>query len=160
MEFAEQGSCGFPCCLYGSCGGGTHEVLEFGEDLFDWVEIRTVGRQEEELCSGPADGLSNRLSLVRAEIVHDDDVAGRERGNENLLDIGCEASSVDGAVEHAGRIDAVAAQRRDRVSVFQWPCGTLACSLWPRGAQPRIGAMLVLAQVSSMNTSRRGSRRP
>jgi hypothetical protein len=28
----------------------------------------------------------------------------------------------------------------------------------PRGPQPRSGAMLVLIQVSSMNTSRRGSR--
>jgi hypothetical protein len=32
--------------------------------------------------------------------------------------------------------------------VFQWPCGTLAGSLMPRGAQPRSGVMLVLVQVS------------
>ena len=41
--------------------------------------------------------------------------------------------------------------------VFQWPCGTLAFSLWPRGAHPLSGAMLVLVQVSSMKTSRDGS---
>lgn len=41
-------------------------------------------------------------------------VAGRKRRHENLLDIGCEASPVDRAVEHAPRIDPVAAQRSDQ----------------------------------------------
>ena len=34
--------------------------------------------------------------------------------------------------------------------VFQWPCGAVALSLWSRGAHPRKGALLVLAQVSSI----------
>ena len=38
--------------------------------------------------------------------------------------------------------------------------GTLATSFSPRGAQPRSLVMLVLAQVSSMKTSRAGSSRP
>jgi len=33
-----------------------------------------------------------------------------------------------------------------KVVVFQWPCGTLAVSLTPRGAHPRSGAILVLVQ--------------
>src|SRR5260221_7289459 len=33
----------------------------------------------------------------------------------------------------------------------------MALIRWPRGAQPRSGAMLVFVQVSSMNTSREGS---
>src|SRR5271167_4666175 len=41
--------------------------------------------------------------------------------------------------------------------VFQWPWGTLATSLSPRGAHPRSGSMLVLVQVSSMKTRRSGS---
>ena len=36
--------------------------------------------------------------------------------------------------------------------VFQWPCGTEAFRRSPRGAQALSGAMLVLVQVSSMNT--------
>ena len=44
--------------------------------------------------------------------------------------------------------------------VHTCPCGTLASSLCPRGAQPRRRVMLVLAQVSSMKTSRAGSSRP
>lgn len=33
------------------------------EDLFDWIEIKVVGRQENSLASGPADGLSHWLLL-------------------------------------------------------------------------------------------------
>jgi hypothetical protein len=41
-----------------------------------------------------------------------------------------------------------------KVVVSEWPCGTLAVSLLPRGARPRKLAMLVLVQVSSMKTKR------
>src|SRR3546814_11704583 len=41
-----------------------------------------------------------------------------------------------------------------KVMVRQWPYGTLALSRRPRGAQPLSGAMLVLAQVSSIKTRR------
>ena len=44
-----------------------------------------------------------------------------------------------------------------KVSVFQCPCGTLSISASPRVAQPWVRVMLVLAQVSSMNTIRLGS---
>ena len=40
--------------------------------------------------------------------------------------------------------------------VRQWPYGTLALSRRPRAAQPRSGAMFVLAQVSSMKTEASG----
>jgi hypothetical protein len=46
-----------------------------------------------------------------------------------------------------------------KVSVFQCPCGTLASSGVPRGLQPRVRVMLVLAQVSSTKTRRAGSNR-
>ena len=46
-----------------------------------------------------------------------------------------------------------------KVSVFQCPCGTLAISGVPRGLQPRVRVMLVLAQVSSTKTKRAGSNR-
>ena len=42
------------------------------------------------------------------------------------------------------------------VLVCQCPCGTAATRRWPRGLRPRNRAMLVLAQVSSMKTSRAG----
>jgi len=44
-----------------------------------------------------------------------------------------------------------------KVSVFQWPCGTLAIKRSPRGHHPRIGVMFVLAQVSSTKIKREAS---
>jgi hypothetical protein len=45
------------------------------------------------------------------------------------------------------------------VSVRQRPCGTLATSRALRRQRPWLRVMLVLAQVSSINTRRRGSSR-
>ena len=52
------------------------------------------------------------MTLVAAEIVHDDDVAGAERRHQKLFDISAKAEPIDRPVEDAGRIDAVAAQGR------------------------------------------------
>ena len=47
-----------------------------------------------------------------------------------------------------------------KVIVFQWPCGTWSTSRSPRAQRPCSRTILVLAEVSSMNTSRAGSNRP
>src|SRR5436305_3184256 len=44
-----------------------------------------------------------------------------------------------------------------KVSVRQWPCGVKLRTRSPFGPHPRRGAMLVLIQVSSIKTRRRGS---
>jgi hypothetical protein len=49
---------------------------------------------------------------MAAEIIDDDDVAGLQRGNEYLLDIGKEALAVNGTIDHARRVEPVAAQSR------------------------------------------------
>jgi hypothetical protein len=90
--------------------GLSQQSLEFGEDLLDRIEVGRVFRQEHEARPDGSDGLSHRLSLVGAEIVEDDDVARLEGGREELFDIGAKAFAVNGAVEQAGRIDAVIAQ--------------------------------------------------
>jgi hypothetical protein len=48
---------------------------------------------------------------VRAEIIHDNDIARPQRRQQELLDIGPEALAVDRAVDDAGRRDAIVAQR-------------------------------------------------
>ena len=50
---------------------------------------------------------------MRAEVVHDDDVAGLQRRHQELLHIGPEALAVDRAVDDAGGRDAIVAQRRE-----------------------------------------------
>src|SRR5271156_4345938 len=47
-----------------------------------------------------------------------------------------------------------------KVMVFQWPCGTRPTNRSPRAHRPLSRAILVLAAVSSMKTSRAGSNMP
>ena len=54
------------------------------EGLFDWIEVPRIGRQEEELGFGGADGGANGAAFVTSEVVHDDNVARREDREENL----------------------------------------------------------------------------
>ena len=55
-------------------------VLSLAKTCLDRVEVGRITRQEEQLGAGAADQLANRLALVAAEVVHDDDVAGAEGG--------------------------------------------------------------------------------
>ena len=48
---------------------------------------------------------------MTAEIVHHDDVAGVQRGKQQLLDVAQEALAVDWAVDELRRFDPVVAQR-------------------------------------------------
>jgi len=92
-------------------GGFAQQGLEFGKDLLDRIEVWAVGRQEEELGAGGANGAAYRLAFVAAEIVDDDDIAGFECWNKNLFDVSQEAFAVDRPIDHAGSINAVVPQR-------------------------------------------------
>jgi hypothetical protein len=54
------------------------------------TQIRAVGREEEEMRPGLADGRAGRRALVHAEVVEHDDVAWAERRRQRLLDPGPE----------------------------------------------------------------------
>jgi hypothetical protein len=94
--------------------GFAQQGFHFGEGLLDWIEVWRVGGQEEELGLGGADRCTNGAALMAAEVVHDDDVARREDGQENLLDISVEARAIDWSVDDAGRSEPVATQRRQK----------------------------------------------
>src|SRR5205807_2226273 len=49
--------------------------FEFGEGLFDGVEIGAVGRQERQAAAAGFDALAHRGGLVHIELVHHDDLA-------------------------------------------------------------------------------------
>src|SRR3954470_16870730 len=49
-----------------------------------WIEVGTVGRQEQQLGAGRLDGLAHRMALVARQVIDDDDVARRERRHEDL----------------------------------------------------------------------------
>src|SRR6185437_13206684 len=110
-EAGQQGSDAPPGSLDGSLSCLSEQSFELCKGLFDRIEVGAIRRQEEQLCAGSADGPPDGLSLVAAEIVDNDDVAGPERGHQELLDISQEAFAVDRPVDHAGSIDAIMAQR-------------------------------------------------
>jgi hypothetical protein len=69
-------------------------------------------------------------ALVAGEVVHDDDVARRQLGHQDLGDIGLEPVAVDGAIAHHGRNHPAGAQACDQR-------GGLAVAVGEAHAQPR-----------------------
>lgn len=108
QEYADA----LPSCFDGSLGGLSQQRFELGEDLLDWIEIWTVGRQEEELGAGGTDGAANGFCFMAAKIVDDDDVARLERWDENLFDVSQEAFAIDWPVDDARSLNPIAAQSR------------------------------------------------
>jgi hypothetical protein len=58
-----------------AAGLGAQMGLELGEDHFDWIEIWTIGRQEQDPCAPGANGLVSGRAFMGRQVVHDDDVA-------------------------------------------------------------------------------------
>lgn len=97
----------------GSFSGLTEQVFELGEHLLDGVQIRGVGRQEDQLRACLADGASYLGAFVAAQIVHNDDVACLKSWTQNLLHPCEHAVTVDGLIEHERGIDPIVTQRGD-----------------------------------------------
>ena len=89
------------------------ERLQFGDGEFDRIEVGTVGRKKPELRADVFDRGAHRRLFVHGEVVEHHDIAGTERGREDLLDIGEKAGIVDGPVEDGGRGEPVEPERRD-----------------------------------------------
>jgi hypothetical protein len=109
-EVADAAPGGFDCAGVGFA----HQGLQLGKDLFVRIEVGRVAGQEEQLGAGGADQAAHGVALVAAEIIHDDNVARAQGGDQELLDIGAKAGAVDRPVDDAGRGDAVVAQRRQK----------------------------------------------
>src|SRR4029077_13491362 len=85
-------------------------MFQFGEDLFDGVEVGGIGRQEQKPGSASPDGAAHCLALVATEIIEDDDVARLQRWSQNLIDIGPEALAVDWTIENPRGLDTITPQ--------------------------------------------------
>jgi len=96
-------------------------MLELGEDLRDRVEIGAGSGQEDQMSANGADGGSGRLALVRAKIVQDHDISLCERGDEQLVDIGCQEIAVDRFIDHPWRIDTIMTKCGDEGQRFPVP---------------------------------------
>ena len=90
--------------------------------------------------------MANGLSLVAAEIVHDDDVARPQAGDEDLLDIKTEALAVDRAVDQPRGISGRRWRDRppagsfgDPIRCFQWVTEAIMNIADDLGSRERIG---------------------
>jgi hypothetical protein len=139
--------------------GRSHPVLHLCEHLLNRIEIGRIGREEREFGAGVADRRADRPGAVASQVVEDDDVAWPQCRQQELFDVGAKDRSVDRAIDDARcgqSIEPEGCKKGQRVPA------SIGCKATRRaflGPQPRIGAMLVLIQVSSMNTRRAGSRR-
>lgn len=88
-------------------------MFNLGESLFDRIEVGRVWRQIPEPRTGCSDYFADGLRLVGAEIIHNDDVAWFEDGQELLFDIGAEAPTIDRSVEDARSGELIVAQRTE-----------------------------------------------
>jgi hypothetical protein len=88
-------------CIDRSGGGLSQQSFEFGEELFDRIEVGAIGRQVAQLCTGGFDGFADAGDFVAGEIVHHDNIAVPQDRNDELLDIGTEARTIHRSIEHA-----------------------------------------------------------
>ena len=106
-----------------SGSGRPEKRLEFGERLFDRIEVGTVGRQKPDVR---ADGFNRGADLqlfVHREVIEDDDIAGAERRHQDLFDVGEKAHIVDGAIEYRRGAEPLDRQRGDHRRRFPMTTG-------------------------------------
>lgn len=109
-EEFEAGGDDSPEAPDGTCGGFAQDRLEFGKELFDWIEIRTVGWKVDEGCAAGLDCLADARDLMNADVVHDDDIDTFKGRGEYLFDIGFEARAVHWSIQQQRRGDTMVAQ--------------------------------------------------
>jgi hypothetical protein len=90
----------------------SQQRFELRKELFDGTEVWALGWRIAQRLAGGLDHLPDASYLVTAQIVYDDDIAGR-RVTQALLDKGEEALALHGAIENIRRGDLVAPQGGD-----------------------------------------------
>lgn len=128
LEVIEQCSDAPPGCLDGSLVGFSDEGLELGKHHLDGVEVRAVGRQEQQARTDIADGLPGFLSLVASQIVEDDDVALCQGWDQCLLHPSGEGRPIDRAIQNQGCDDTVVpqpGQKSQRLPMAMWDLGQI-----------------------------------
>lgn len=100
MEEIEQFADPLPELVAVSFSGFSQQRLEFCKSHLDWVQVRRVRRQEQQPGPGIADGGLDISVLVARQIVHDDEIAGLQLGDEKLPYILGEDDAVHRSVYH------------------------------------------------------------
>ena len=110
--------------------------LEFGESHFDWIEVGAVGRQEQQPGAGGADCGVCCWAFVAAEIIHNDNVARPENGDELRLHPGLEDGAVHGRIDDEGCDETIALEACNERLGFPVAEGSLGVKPVCSGAAP------------------------
>ena len=94
----------------GSFVGFAEQGLELGKHHLDRVQVRAVGWQEQQVRTGISYRPTHGNVFVAAQVVEHDDVARPQGWQKELRHPRQEQTAVDGAVEHAGRNQAIGPQ--------------------------------------------------
>ena len=110
-------------------------LFDFGPHHLDRIEIGTVGRQEEQLCSAFFDQVPSLLITMSTEIIADDQIAWLQGRTKDLSDIFSEDQRVCRAFNYQASRLAVETDRAQHcrsVPLSAWgmvmKSGTSACS--------------------------------
>ena len=88
--------------------------LQLGEGLLDRVHVGAVGRQIAQFGAGGLDEFFDSRPFMGGQIVHDDDIARRERWDETCFHPFLEESGVDRPIEDLLRFKPAQAQAGDK----------------------------------------------
>lgn len=102
-----------PESIHGSEGGFSQQGLALGKELLDGSRIGRARRQIAQLCPCRFDGFAYASHFVTAQVVGNDDVAGPERGTEEIPDVGQKRCPIHRAIHERSR-QAVMAQSGER----------------------------------------------
>lgn len=129
-------------------------ALSFAKAISNGIEVRAIGRQEQEPCALRPDRFFGPLTFMAGEVVEDDDVAWLEGGRELGFDIGLEDHAVHWGINNPEGDEAFALKARHEGLCAQWPKGALLFNRVPFVERPCRRVIFVTVPVSSMTTSR------
>ena len=132
-------------------------LFGLGKGRFDRVQIRRVGRQEDQMASGRRDERSGGGALVHAEVVQHHDLTGAQGGDQHPLHKGLEDQPIDRAADQQALAQPGRRQRRQPGDGLPASARDPPCARWPRAARARTGVRVVGVLVSSRKTSLAGS---
>ncbi len=139
--------------------GVPHPMLDLGEGLLDRVEVRRIRGRNHRRAPAVRMAWRTALPLWLARLSRMTMSPGFRVGTRCCSTQAWKERPLIGPSKTQGALSPSWRSPARKVRVRQRPCGANPFRRRPFGAQPRSGVMLVLIQVSSTNTSRRGSSR-
>jgi hypothetical protein len=117
-----------------TCFSLAQRRLDLRPTGFDGRQVRRVGRQIEQPGSASGHSLLDSHRLMGAQIIHHDDIPGRQGGAQHVLDIGAKDLRVSGAIDGHHRLEALATESAQHGDIRPIVLGHAAYDPLPLGS--------------------------